>query len=218
MLLSRDNIAGKIIQNLEDESNVHYTLEDTYDSIHDGYEHVALFAQCIEKIVSIDIVANQTYYNLRELIPDYYRIFAIWNTTNNRWLTPRAFVELKENGSMWETVHGTPIEFAPLGCDWMAIYRKPTETTIDGFVVLYKATPTEMTGNELPSFDPAHHEILVEYGTGDLLDQNLEYTKSQRFMALFSERLIRLKVDNDRRSMPDRIMGLVSLEGEPAAK
>lgn len=208
--MTRDEIVGKIIQNLEDEGMVHFTTDDLYDSIHDGYQIVALFTQCIEKITTISLVANQSYYNLRTLITDYYRVFAIYNQNTKRWLEPKAYKEFQEYAVNWELLHGNPVEWAPLGCDHLAIFRKPASAIADAFIIFYKAFPiTPLAGNEEPEFFPEFHKILVEYVTSDLLDQDLEYTKANKWFTMFIQSLIALKKKVESRNFPDRIMTLV---------
>lgn len=206
--MTRDLIAGKVAMNLEDESWLHFTLEDLYDSIHDGYEITALATQCVERVATLDVVEKQTYYNLRELFPDYYRVFAMYNLTINQWVTPHAIKEFQNYGYNWELHHGNILEWAPLGCDWLAVYKKPLVTIPEGLLIYYKAFPEPLQGNESPEFGAESHSALVEYATGDLLDQNLEYTKSQQWMNKHVERLARIKIDLNSRSMPDRIYAL----------
>ena len=208
--MTRDVIAGKIAQNLEDESWLHFTLEDLYDSIHDGYEITAISTQCIERVATLDLIGGKTYYNLRALVPDYYRAFALYNLHNNQWLTPHAIKEFQSYSYNWEQNKGNAMEWAPLGCDWIAFYKKPVEDLAQSILMFYKAIPDPMQGNESPEFGAEGHSALVEYGVGDLLDQNLEYTKSQQWMNKYTERLARIKIDLNSRSMPDRIYALVT--------
>lgn len=212
--MTRDEIFGRVSQNLEDSGLVHFIQDDLIDSIQDGYEIIALLAQTIERVATINFVANRSYYNLNSLISDYYRVFAIYNTLNRRWMEPISFHEIRENSIRWETVKGNPREWTPLGYSHIAIFPKPA-TAVGSMLIFYKGTAPVLTGSLAPEFPVSEHEALVDYGTGDLLDQDLEYTKSVEYMKKFYARLQEIHKQVHSRDLLDKVYALAAQQFQP---
>lgn len=212
--MTRDEIFGRVSQNLEDSGLVHFVQDDLVDSVQDGYEIIALLAQTIERATTVAFVANQTYYNLYNLISDFYRVFAIYNTSTKKWMEPVAYHEIRENSHRWETVKGAPREWAPLGYSHIAIFPKPA-TTVGSMLIFYKGTAPTLTGSLAPEFPISEHESLVDYGTGDLLDQDLEYTKSLEYMRKFYARLQEIHKQVHSRDLIDRVYALAAQQFTP---
>src|SRR6187401_1795346 len=84
--MNRITIANKIRNNLNDAGVTYYSLSDIAESIQDGYDEVVVYCECIEKVVNIKQLVNTTYYNMRLLVPDYYRVIRIWSSRINAML------------------------------------------------------------------------------------------------------------------------------------
>lgn len=202
--MTRDQIIGLAARELEDVTGIHFTNEDLTDSCQDGYDLIALLTQCIERVGTVSQVANKIYYDFTSL-PGYFRVFAIYNNTNKQWLTPKPHIWLNNYGYRWEMNTGSIKEFSPIGYKHIIVNQKPTAVNADTLTVYYNAVAPTLSGDSIPEFYPELHDILVQYIIQDLLDQNLEYTKSQKYFAKFVILLDKLKQKLDNRSMPDRI-------------
>ncbi len=211
--MTRDQIKEQVASNLFDSSLVNFDGDTINDSIQDGYDELALLAQNIEKITAVSFVANLTYYNLATLISDYYRVIAIWNNNNNRWLEPIAYGELDEIHPRWETLNSEPSHFSILGWEYIALYRKLTSAT-GSMLVFYKAQAPTLSGGTTPTIPAGEPDILENYATQDLLDQHLEYTKSLTYWTKYIEQVGTVIKDVNRRSLPDRLYFLAEVVGK----
>jgi hypothetical protein len=205
--MTKTDILARVSKTLEDEGLVHFTEDDLNDSIQDGYMYVALISECIEKVVTIDVPSDSLYFNVAEAIPDYYRVFAIFNSLNNRWLIPASFHSLQSNGPRWETRTGSVQWFCPLGARHILFH--PATSAVNTMYFFYRAQAPEIAANEEPAFFEDCHKILEYYVVQDLLDQNLEYTKSTRFYSLFISELSDLSRRINKRSWYTKIQGLL---------
>lgn len=204
--MTKSEISANAAKVLEDEGFVHFTTTDLSDAFDDGWEIVTILTGCLEKMATIQTVADQLYYDLTTLIPDYYRVFAIWSTATNRWLDPISLVELKEEADKWEVIQGPPRMFSPLG--YRKIVLHPTPTSAIDLYVLYTAVATKLNDSDSIDLPTEFQHILEKYMVGDLLQQNLEYEKSQRYIAEFYQMIAKLKLKIEKRSWPDRVMAL----------
>lgn len=204
--MTKAEIIQRAAQDLEDEGLVHFLQRDFNDSFQDGYELVSLITQCIESSVSIATVANQPFYNLSALISNYYRIFAIYDLTNNRWLTPEAFTTFKTYSSRFLITTGHPREWTPLGWNYLLLH--PTPQAVVNLLCFYKTVATEIADGTSPEIPTESHDILQKYIVGDLMDQNLEYTKGKLYMDKFMLKIFEVKERVKKRDWPDRIMAL----------
>lgn len=209
--MTRDEVREQISEALEDPSEIHFTSHDTIDTVQDGYEFVSLITQCVERIGTLNLVGEKTYYDLSSTFSTYYRVFAIYNTLTKRWLTPTVLDTFKSYSYRWELQHGQPREFCILGCRHIAVYPKPASST-GSLLVLYKAVPATLAGTDTFEFPAALHNVLTYYGVADLHIQDLEFTKSEMYGKDFRELLERVIEFVNHRSLPDRIYSLTSCQ------
>src|SRR5687768_4149376 len=184
--MTRDAIAAKVAQNLDDAGSVHFTAQDINDSIQDGYDQIALRTGCIEKVTTVNWVANQVFYNFSSLISDYYRVFMIYNQRTKKWIKGVSWRELRDISYKWATLNGESFQWAPMGFSHIAVSRVPTASdSTNPMLVMYSAQAPTLVGDTVPDFPTDYHTALVEYATGDLLDQDLEYSKAVKYMSNF---------------------------------
>lgn len=210
--MTRDQIAGKVAQNLYDVGMVQFDADNLNDSVQDGYDEVALLTNCIEKVTTVNFQSNITYYNLRTLVTDYYRPVAIYNPNTKRWMAPTAFRDMREFHPRWETVNGEEAFFSPLGFEYIVFFRKQT-TASGNFYIFYSATADTLTGATTPQIPIEYHKVLENYATADMLDQNLEYTKAMKYYNAYIADLDRIKNLVRNRNWPDRLYVLAAEEG-----
>lgn len=207
--MTRDQILSKTARDLEDEGLVHFTNTDLSDSIQDGYEVTVLLTECIEKSTTLSTVADQPYYDLSTLISDYYRVFAIYNIDSSRWLDPKGYTTFKTYSNRFECIRGNPREWSPLG--YRNICLHPTPDDVHSLILFYKALPDTLLGNTIPQIYLESQEVLQFYSIADLLDQNLEFTKSISYYKKFQERIKEIRYKVDHRSWPDRMLALANI-------
>ncbi len=207
MLVSE--IKTNIATTLEDEGNSHFTSQDLTDTVQDGYELISLLTQNIEAIDTITLTAEKNYYDLATLFSNYYRVWALYNNQTRRWMTPQALKTIQSYSARWESQHGEPREWCPLGARHIALYPKPTASGGTLTVYLKKFAATLSAGDtfDLPE---ALQDAIEEYGVGDLHVQDLEYTKAEKHIKFFNEKLKQIEHFVQHRSLPDRVYSLQS--------
>lgn len=210
--MTKTEILERVRGNLYDVGMEHWTYADLTSAIQDGYDEIALFTQCIEKVDTLTLVGDLSYYKMADYFSDYYRVVAMWNNDTNRWLEPVSITELNEWHPHWEILNGQPIFFTPIGLEYVALVRKPATTTGD-LLVFYSATANTLADATTPTIPTGSHNVLEDYATSILLDQNLEYTKAQRYFDDYENKIGDIVRDLNKRSIPDRLMTLASVVG-----
>lgn len=179
--MTRDEIAGKIRRNLNDAGITYYSAEDINDSIQDGYDEIAVYSECIEKRVELSFLANRTYINIRNLVPDYFRPIYIYSDSNGRYLDlvdDRDLLSYRQN---WEMIMGSISEYMILDSNQLGFSgRLNSVTSRDTFKLFYKATANILTSTAVPQINTNYQQLLIDYGTADLLEQNQEFQKATR--------------------------------------
>ena len=204
--MTREEILAKASQALEDEGLIHFTSTDLLDSLNDGYALTALICEVIEKVIPYTVSANAQIDDVLSNIPDYYRVFAIYSETANRWLNPCAFKNIQQNGVRWGIQTGNIREFCPLGDRHILWY--PSPVVAQNLQIFYRAEVSTLSSGEVPNFFEDCHKLLVNYICSDLLDQNLEYTKSNRYFELFLIDVAEVKKRMNSRSLAAAILEL----------
>lgn len=204
--MTNSQIAERVSQTLEDEGLVHFTTEDLYDSIQDGYELVSLLCETIEKVVQITIPANSQIVDLSAIVNDYYRPICLYSETTKRWLFPRSFESIRENGVSWANNTGAVREWCPLGDRYCLFYPSPLDTQT--FQLFYRAEPTKLSASDSPTFYSDAHKVLEFYACSDLLDINLEYDKSMKFFELFMTEVEEIRTRLNKRGLKAMILEL----------
>lgn len=210
--MTRDEIIEQVRDNLYDVGMEHWESYDLQTTLQDGYEEVAVFTQCIEKVTTLNLVGNLSYYKMTSYISDYYRPIAMWNNQTNRWLVPISIAELNESHPRWETLNGEPSFFSPLGLEYVALARKPA-TTAGSLLVFYAANANQLTGTETPTIPESSHKVLENYTTSVLLDQALEFTKAQKYFDDYLKDIRTIVRHINSRSLPDRLFFLSEVVG-----
>src|SRR5678815_4515099 len=98
-------ISGNVSRNLDDlGANFYDPILDIQPSIQDGYNLVVGLTETIEKYTStaLNFISEKVYYDFSTLIPDYLRIFGIFNNNTNRWMYPTTMLELYSYRDNWE--------------------------------------------------------------------------------------------------------------------
>lgn len=196
---TRDQISADIRDALND-AGYFYSADDLNDSIQDGYDEIAAFTGCIEKAVAIDLVADQTYYDLRSLIPDFISLVAVYSRFQKRWLCPCSDRQLDKIRENWEFATGQPFAFWPVNYRWMAIHPRTPDSTQQLYIFYKAAAPT--LGATTEPLIPVEicQDITSSYSTMDMFEQAEEWVKAGLYFKGYTEKieeLIRLMKKRD---------------------
>ncbi len=189
---TRLQIANKIRENLDDQFG-YYSVEDINNSLQDGYDEVAAESGCIEKGVAINFETNKVYYDLRELIPDFISLVGIWNRRVKRWMIPVSDRELDKLRENWETAHGEPYLFWPINYRYIAIFPAISgagDASINKMYIMYKAAADQLIDTTEPQIPiNVQDDILTHYGSMDMFEQAEEWTKAQKHLGHYMDKI-----------------------------
>lgn len=184
--MTRDQIAGKVRENLSDLGITYYSVSDINESIQDAYEEVVVYCECIEKETDIEYRNDTTYYDLSALVPDYYRPLRIFNTSENFQLRFGTDREQDSWNTIWEISSRTARDAVILGPRYIGFNGRAAEAT-GKFHLNYKAQAPVLSGNSVILINAAYLLLLENYATADLLEQNQEYIKAQIYWNQYDE-------------------------------
>lgn len=178
--MTRDDIATRIRFNLNDAGITFYSANDVNNSIQDGYDEVVAIAQPIELLSVLNWTGELVYYNFSNLISRYLRPIAIFDNRSNRWLENKGLPFLQSQRIDFESVSGPPFWYHVLDFNY-TVFNPRYQDTSGTFDVLFKAAANTLIGSDVPSLPNSLVRILELYGTADLLEQNEEYEKAERY-------------------------------------
>ncbi len=203
--MNLNQLVTKVQRNLDDLSaNFYKVNEDIVPSIQDGYDMVAALCETIERTVAVNFQNGKVYYDFKTQIPDYLRIFGIYNNNTNRWMEPLTQMDLFRLRDDWELTAGEPYAFMPI--DWRTVALFPTQITATGNMsVMYKATAPILGMNDEPELPLSEQTVLESYATDDLLDQAQEWVKALDYAKLTESSLDQILKIVRNRSSPNHL-------------
>ena len=202
----------EIIQRVKldlDDAGITWTDQDIYDSLQDGYDEIAFYTECIEKMVQVAFPAGKTYWNIRTDVPDYFRVFGIYDPNTRDWLTPVGLKTVRSMCIKWETVLGIPRYFIPFGFDTVAFYPHYETAPTESMQLYYIAQAPDFTSSANLIIPSNCRRVAVDYVNGDLLAQTDELTKSMMYNERYMQGLERVTTELTNRTKADRFMGFI---------
>lgn len=177
---TRDDLAALVRGNLDDLGVTFWTATDINDAIQDGYDDVAVVSGCIQKSATVNFEDNLSYYNFAVLISDYFAPVAIYNNNTKRWFGTENRKSMATLRRDWELIVGNPELFFPI--DSRRCFLGPRMVTGSGnMTVFYRAQAPTLSGSTVPLVHADETKLLVDYATADMLDQQEEFIKAERF-------------------------------------
>lgn len=205
MSQTRDQIASKVLENLDNAGASFFTALDVNNSIQDGYDDVSCYCGQIEKSYTLSLQANLTYYDLSSIISDFLAVTAVYNYQTNRWLETVGRPELDQKRWDWEIWEGNAQWFFPLDARYLAICPRSNSST-GTLEVFYKAEADTLTSTSVPKILKDNVKLLEFYATGDLLESVKEFVKSDIWLGQYLEKREIYKIVNKQLANSDRIL------------
>lgn len=202
--MTRDDIAARVRFNLDDNGIKFYSADDLNDSIQDAYNEAAVLGRTIEKTATVSFVDNLTYYDLSDLISDYYHVIGIYNNNTKLWLDYIPFKVLQETDHRWEVRNGQPKFFTVIDDSYIAISPRLADAT-GTMLIMYKAQAATLSGATTPIIQTENQKSLEQYSTGDMLEQKEEFQKAERWMGEYYEEMRAIIKQVNGRNAVDRI-------------
>lgn len=203
--MTRLQVKNNVRVNLADAAVSFYSEDDLNDSLQDAYDDIAILTQCINKEVTLTWPNEIGYLDFLNNfgVDDYLGTVGLFNNTNNRWLSDNLSIrDLDRLRRDWEKWLGTPLFWAPVNFQKIAICPKYTGTVVDGaffggafsdafyigsstlgtFKLAYWATAPVLVNDSSTFLIATDMQTLLEfYCTADLLEQAQEYVKAGAF-------------------------------------
>ncbi len=200
-----NQLTANVRRNLDDlGSNFYSDSLDIQPSIQDGYNLSVGLCETIETYASVSFVSGKVYYDFSAVIPDYLRIFGIFNENTQRWMYPTTMIDLYALRDNWELAAGDPYLFIPLDYKTVALFpNMPTATGT--MTVMYKAKADILTANVVPQLPEENQNVLEWYATGDLLDQAQEWYKALEYEGLLDKGIESIRKVMRNRSQPNHL-------------
>lgn len=181
--MNRDQISAKVRRNLNDLGITYYRETDINESLQDCYDEVAVYCECIEKVTNIKLLPNTTYYNMWQIVPDYYRVIRMFSSQINGMLEINSDRTELNYRIDWELTNASARNVMILGPEFLGISGRFTDpNTLRDVKMWYKAQAPKFTaGTDIPKINLKYQILLEHYSTADLLEQNQEYKKAQLY-------------------------------------
>lgn len=194
-----------VLRSLDDLSASFFESDkDVKPSLQDGYNLIAALCETIEKHTTLNFIDDLVYYDFSTLIPDYLRVYGIFNNAINRWLEPLSFLQLLRMREDWELMNQMPRYFVPVNYRYTIIL--PTQNPASGsMTILYKAKADVLGDNSVPNIPIETHKTLEQYSTEDMLDQCEEFYKSMTYFSEWTNGIEAIKKAMRDRSSPNYI-------------
>ncbi len=176
-MIPLSSITARVRTRFEAESAVRWSDSAIHEGINEGLDELSEITRFYERVVSIPVLANRNFYDLRDYLPDdFIDIRAVWSTVRSDWLTPTSEDLLDPR---WEEAPGDPYTFFTRGFCWLGIY--PHAASASGYLRVYfsslapQLTHPQAVLADLPDdFTPA----LEDYAIYDLHAQDGETQKA----------------------------------------
>ena len=202
--MTRDQAATRIRQNLDDLGVTFYSLSDINESIQDAYDEVVVYCGCLDSEVEINFANNLTYYDIRTLVPNFYRVSKIWHPGINGFYglsNDRNELSYRNN---WELSSNVSREALVAGPNRIGMVGRSANAT-GFFRLFYKTTAPVLSANTVILINEGYIRLIELYGTADLLEQNEEFTKASKLWEEYEVMLSKYKQKVDLLSKSDRV-------------
>jgi hypothetical protein len=190
--MTRFEVIQEVSRNLNDLGRVFWTAQDLLDSFQDALDDIYALIQVEVKEVTLNWQNDLSYYIWKDLgITDYLYTIAIFNNNTNLFLDDSTSLRnLDAIRNDWETWIAEPFLWAPVAFDRIVIVPKK-EIATGTFKHIYATiAPIITVDTELLNLPPDMQSLLVDYMTGDLLEQAEEFKKAQMYWQTYFAAII----------------------------
>lgn len=202
--MKRAEIATKISENLDDLGITFYSKDDLNDSIQDALDEIVVYSECLDREWEIPFEDNLTYYNLHEIIPDFYRIVRIWYPGISQFFGISSDRNELNYRLDWELRVANPRDLIIAGPNRIAFWGRHNGTT-DKFKVFYKATAPALNDDMVIPINTNYMHLIENYCTADLLEQNEEFSKAMNYWNVYEPELENYKYKIQLLARSDRV-------------
>jgi len=200
----RSTMARKISDNLNDLAVTYYSNQDLNNSIQDAVDEIVVYSECLDAETELPFQSNLTYYNLTDLIPNFYRLTRIWYSGISQFFEIGSDRREFSYRSDWEIRSGTARTLVIAGPNRIAFDGRTSNPT-GVFRIFYKATAPILNDQLHIPINTNYLHLVENYCTADLLEQNEEFIKASKFWAKYEPELEEYKKKIQLLSKSDRV-------------
>ena len=163
-----------------------------HKAINEGLDELSEATHFYERVVSIPVVPDRIYYDLRGYIPDdFISVRAVWSVTLDDWLDPTTPEKLHQR---WEETVGDPYAYFTRGWNWLGVYPHPENSSTSVLRVYFSSLAPHFLHPQavLSDLTDDFTRALEDYAVYDLQCQDGETDKALVNWAAFSTRQQRL--------------------------
>lgn len=199
--MTRLELKSRILDNVKDPNQIYWTDDKINLSIQDGYDEIVLETECIEGMYTLNSTPGLIYYDLYDLIPNFWKLTRIYNNQTNRWLTIYDQQVLNRVYFSWEQSTNTPWYGYIVDYRYFGFF--PHANSSQTFDIYYKlCKDVLLSDSQQIQIQPAHIKVLETWCTADLLESVQEFSKAQVFWQDYNMELERFKAHVRARQQP----------------
>ena len=199
--MTRLQLKLRILGNLKDPTGVFWTDTKLNDSVQDAYDEIIQETECIEKLYTLATIPGVIYYDLYNIIYDFWKITRLYNNQTNRWISIYDQQVLNRNYYSWEKSIGTPWCAYIVNFQYLAFF--PHSTSNQTFDIYYKVgKDTLVDDTQLVQIPDAFIKVMEDWCTADLLESVQEFSKAKVFWQDYILELGRFKNHVRARALP----------------
>lgn len=179
-MIPLSNLLARIRTRFHAESSVRWSDSAITSSVNEGLDEVSEGARFIERVVSIPITMDRTFYDLCGYLPDdFIALKAIWSTVRQDWLVPTTEGRLASENPRWIQVDGDPYSFFLRGWSWLGVYPHASASTGYLRAYVYCLAPQFLHSQSVLADLPDNYApALEDYALYDLQAQDGETDKA----------------------------------------
>jgi hypothetical protein len=139
-----------------------YPVPEIIAAINEGQRVFTFLTLALETTVTWTPAVNTPFFHMLPLYPDFIVPLRIATASGSK-VRPARLSELWSLDSQWPASPGSPMRYAAMGADLVALYQQPAAAT--PLILTYARAPVALAADvDIPEIPPEYHPQLVNYG------------------------------------------------------
>src|SRR5712691_634552 len=141
-----------------DQSLMHYTPAEVLTALNQCQRMFVLFTLCLETTATLSLGGGLAFYYMLSKFADWLLPLRIRNALGAK-VRPVRLSDLAALDASWSVQSGTPVKYALLGFDLLALYKQDSST----ITITYARGPNAMVNaNDSPEIPIRYHPLLID--------------------------------------------------------
>lgn len=185
--MTAQSLANRVQQRLNEDpavtTPVYYPYPEVLSALNRAQRMFVLLTLCLETTETF-VPSGATFYNMRTYFQDWMLPLRISTAAGQR-VRPTRLAELDALDAGWQSSAGSPVRYAALGFDFLALYQQSAAVNL---IVTYARAPGAMVQTtDSPSIDEEYHPSLVDFAIAwlRLKEGGQEFAKTMPYLKRF---------------------------------